>query len=473
MKKIIYLLLLFVAYHQGFAQIGVYNGKPRYAIQAVRAGTSLGVIEVEMYPTIAPLHVRNFDSLVSISFYDTTAFHRVVPGFVIQGGDPNSRHGNRTTWGYGQPDQKKVPAEFNPIAHVRGVFSAARSTDINSATSQFFICVATASNLDWNYTAYGKVYSRIEIVDNIVSSPRDTRDNPLDKIEMFITRLADDTTKLSTTASIIQPADNAIGITSTYQFKWDALPGALIYELEISKSPAFDVIDTVIRTAKTAINVPSLQSGEQRYYWRLIANNGGFKNQTDIRTFTTGAIAPQLLEPADAVTLATTEVNFKWASVSAAQSYKLQIATSPLFSLTSIRFEQSHIDSTSFHFDNLDPNKKCFWRIASEIDGNAGDYSAPRSFTTGVSTGIPVALKQSARIFPNPVKDLLSILFNEQAKEQTEMVIFDQQGRTVKLVLIEKGTLSHTVSLKALTPGVYFYSLISAEQVERGKLIVE
>src|SRR6185369_17262738 len=120
---------------------GIYTGKPQYKIHTTRAGIPLGDIFIELYPTLAPHHVRNFDSLVSYSFYDTTAFHRVVPGFVIQGGDPNSRHGAPSTWGYGQPGQPTVNAEFsNFLKHKKGVLSAARSTNINSATSQFFIC---------------------------------------------------------------------------------------------------------------------------------------------------------------------------------------------------------------------------------------------------------------------------------------------------------------------------------------------
>ena len=140
MRKILLLSALFFYSVVGLAQIGAYQGKPHYLIDTYRAGIKIGTIEVEMYPSIAPKHVRNFDSLVSARFYDTTAFHRVIPGFVIQGGDPNSRHGPKSTWGMGNPNQTDIPAEFNPISHQRGVLSAARSTDPNSANSQFFIC---------------------------------------------------------------------------------------------------------------------------------------------------------------------------------------------------------------------------------------------------------------------------------------------------------------------------------------------
>src|ERR1044071_3455603 len=112
-----------------------FSGKPIYEINAKRNNVSLGIIRVELFPTIAPKHVINFDSLVSFKFYDTTAFHRVIPNFMIQGGDPNSRHGPTSTWGQGQPSQPKVPAEFSPyLSHLRGTLSAARlSNNINSA----------------------------------------------------------------------------------------------------------------------------------------------------------------------------------------------------------------------------------------------------------------------------------------------------------------------------------------------------
>ena len=142
-KKItlVALISLFVI-GENFSQTATYTytGKPRFQILTKRNNTLLGIINVELFPNIAPKHTRNFDSLVSKQFYDTTAFHRVIPGFVIQGGDPNSRHGPKPTWGQGQAGQPTVNAEFTAAKHVRGILSAARSTNINSATSQFFIC---------------------------------------------------------------------------------------------------------------------------------------------------------------------------------------------------------------------------------------------------------------------------------------------------------------------------------------------
>lgn len=163
--------------------------RPRYAITVTHGGAPMGEIIIELFPEVAPLHVANFDSLVRIGFYDGTAFHRVVPGFVIQGGDPNSKDKPCETWGYGDPSQRRIPAEFNDRPHKRGTVSAARAADPNSATSQFFICLVDLPQLDGKYTVFGQVVSGMEVVDAIAAVPRDGRDNPLQKVEMRIRRL--------------------------------------------------------------------------------------------------------------------------------------------------------------------------------------------------------------------------------------------------------------------------------------------
>jgi peptidyl-prolyl cis-trans isomerase B (cyclophilin B) len=163
--------------------------KPQYEITIKSNGEVWGKIVLELFPDLAPKHVQNFDSLVSVKFYDGCAFHRVIPGFMIQGGDPNSKDKPKTSWGMGDPNQTKVPAEFNKTPHKRGILSAARAQDPNSATSQFFIVHKDANFLDGQYTVYGEAISGMEIVDKIVNSPRDSRDNPNDKIEMYIKKL--------------------------------------------------------------------------------------------------------------------------------------------------------------------------------------------------------------------------------------------------------------------------------------------
>jgi peptidyl-prolyl cis-trans isomerase B (cyclophilin B) len=147
----------------------------------------MGKIELELFPDVAPKHCHNFDSLVAVKFFDGTAFHRVIPGFMIQGGDPNSKDKPKNTWGMGAPGQTTVPAEFNSTKHVRGILSAARTNDPNSATSQFFICVADAPHLDGQYTVYGKVVTGMDVVDKIVDVPKDGS-APKEKVEMKITK---------------------------------------------------------------------------------------------------------------------------------------------------------------------------------------------------------------------------------------------------------------------------------------------
>lgn len=147
--------------------------------------TKFGKIVLRFFPDVAPRHVKNFIELADKGFYDSTTFHRVIPGFMIQGGDPNSRDPNRALHGRGGPGYA-INAEFNERLHKRGTLSMARASDPNSAGSQFFICVADAPTLDNQYTVFGEVVSGMEVVDRIASAPRDSRDNPLDRIEMKV-----------------------------------------------------------------------------------------------------------------------------------------------------------------------------------------------------------------------------------------------------------------------------------------------
>lgn len=149
--------------------------------------TRHGEIVIRLFPDVAPKHVASFEKLVSEGFFNGTIFHRVIPNFMIQGGDPLTKDpSKRQQYGTGGPGYT-IPAEFSDRHHVRGTISAARSQDPNSAGSQFFICVAPASWLDGQYTVFGEVESGLEVVDKIVSEPRDNRDNPLDRVEMTIT----------------------------------------------------------------------------------------------------------------------------------------------------------------------------------------------------------------------------------------------------------------------------------------------
>ena len=155
-------------------------------ISVVSKGQALGDIVLKFFPDVAPGHVKNFTDLAKKGFYNGTTFHRVIPGFMIQGGDPNSKNPDRSMHGMGGPGHK-VKAEFNSKPHKRGIVSMARSNDPDSAGSQFFICVADANFLDWQYTVFAEVVSGMEVADKVVAMKRDGNDNPLERVEMMVT----------------------------------------------------------------------------------------------------------------------------------------------------------------------------------------------------------------------------------------------------------------------------------------------
>ena len=147
--------------------------------------TKFGNMELKFFPDVAPHHVNNFIELAKKGVYDGTTFHRVIPKFMIQGGDPNSKNPDRTKHGMGGPGYT-IKAEFNDRPHRRGTLSMARAANPDSAGSQFFICVADAFFLDKQYTAFGELVSGIEVADKIVSQQRDRNDNPIERIEMKV-----------------------------------------------------------------------------------------------------------------------------------------------------------------------------------------------------------------------------------------------------------------------------------------------
>ena len=147
--------------------------------------TKFGNMEIRFFPDAAPNHVNNFIELAKKGFYDGTTFHRVIPGFMIQGGDPNSKDPDKSKHGMGGPGYT-VKAEFNEKPHKRGILSMARAAHPDSAGSQFFICVADSFFLDRQYTVFGEVVSGMEVADKIVSQQRDRMDNPIERIEMKV-----------------------------------------------------------------------------------------------------------------------------------------------------------------------------------------------------------------------------------------------------------------------------------------------
>ena len=156
-------------------------------MSTVNIETNHGNISFELLPELAPETVRNFEKLVRDGFYNGTLFHRVIPGFMIQGGDPNTKSGEPNTWGQGGPDTK-LDAEFNPIKHNRGIVSMARSADPNSAGSQFFIVHQDSNFLDGEYTAFGRLASQesFETLDKIAAVTTGASDRPVDPEQVRI-----------------------------------------------------------------------------------------------------------------------------------------------------------------------------------------------------------------------------------------------------------------------------------------------
>ena len=155
--------------------------------------TKFGDIHIKLNPEVAPNHVRNFIQLSKSGFYNGTIFHRVIPGFMIQGGDPNTKNSLRKdTYGQGGPKDEKgnpifLKAEFSDIPHKRGIVSMARANEPDTAGSQFFIVVEPSPFLDRKYTAFGEVIKGLGVADRIVSVPKNDHDLPNERIEMTVT----------------------------------------------------------------------------------------------------------------------------------------------------------------------------------------------------------------------------------------------------------------------------------------------
>jgi len=146
--------------------------------------TNHGKIEFALLPDIAPETTRNFSKLAKSGFYDGTLFHRVIPGFMIQGGDPNTKEPDKNKWGTGGPGYT-IKAEFNSKSHRRGIVSMARSMDPDSAGSQFFVVTTDSTFLDGQYTVFGEVTSGMDAADKIVNLPRNNNDCPLEDAKIL------------------------------------------------------------------------------------------------------------------------------------------------------------------------------------------------------------------------------------------------------------------------------------------------
>ncbi len=436
--------------------------KPRYQIVTTRAGNYLGTFNIELFPLVAPNHVNNFDSLANAHAFDSTAFHRVVPGFVIQGGDPNSINGPISTWGNGNPNQPTVNAEFSAVRHLRGIIGAARDTNINSANSQFYVCVANATFLDGQYTVFGRVTDGMEVVDTIVASPRDANDVPLQKIEMFVTYIGvNDTIPNAPTQTL--PANHATGVLATTPYQWTAVPEAILYTVEFSTDSLFSSIYYTKTTPLTYIQSPTFL-GYTKYYWRVRSNNGGHESvNSPVYDFTTIAGAPELLFPPDSSTNIVTNPTFLWNAANGASSYTLQVATATSFSGTYLIHNVTALTTTSQQF-NLNANTRYYWRMRSTDGTVLGPWSAKYTFVTGTTTGIgSVSEYNSLAIYPNPAQDIISIKLPDDLHGNIQMRIEDVSGKLVadenySIPSQEKRVLNKDIS--TLAKGIYVISIL-------------
>ena len=152
--------------------------------EEVTIKTNFGSIKFNLLPELAPETVRNFSKLAKSGFYNETLFHRVIPGFMIQGGDPNTKSPDKSMWGQGGPGYN-LKAEFSSRSHLRGIVSMARATDPDSAGSQFFVVTSDSTFLDKQYTVFGQVVEGMEVADKIVNLPRDGNDCPEQESKML------------------------------------------------------------------------------------------------------------------------------------------------------------------------------------------------------------------------------------------------------------------------------------------------
>jgi cyclophilin family peptidyl-prolyl cis-trans isomerase len=157
------------------------NAMAEYQDKVAEIKTSKGDIHIRFFPDVAPNHVKNFIDLAQKGYYNGTKFHRVIPGFMIQGGDPNTKSDNVNTWGMGGSGTN-LKQEFNTISHRRGIVSMARSQHEDSASSQFFIVVADSNFLDNKYTVFGQVTKGMDVADAIVNAPKGANDRPNDPV---------------------------------------------------------------------------------------------------------------------------------------------------------------------------------------------------------------------------------------------------------------------------------------------------
>ena len=225
-----------------------------YSDSVVVIETNLGNLAIEFFPNDAPKHVENFVKLSQSGFYDDTLFHRIIPGFMIQGGDPNTIDGDPNSWGTGGPDEK-LDAEFNNIKHNRGIVSMARSADPNSAGSQFFIVHKDSNFLDEEYTVFGRIVteSSFETLDKIAAIQTGTSDRPVNPEQVRISKATVvERSNISNILELSEPERTGSIVTNMPEFtvfenqeldvKFTAPVGWLLQQPQKSSEDAPDVV---------------------------------------------------------------------------------------------------------------------------------------------------------------------------------------------------------------------------------------
>jgi peptidyl-prolyl cis-trans isomerase B (cyclophilin B) len=443
-----------------------------YRIRVVRAPSdTIGDIVIRLFPSMTPLHVRNFDSIARAGRYDQTAFHRVIPDFVIQGGDPNSISGPESSWGSGDPSQPNVKAEFTNIKHLRGRVGMARSTEINSATSQFYICHGSPTFLDTRYTVFGETVSGFNVIDTVALAPRNASDRPLTKLFMIVTYDGEDTTRPGIPVPLT-PAMNATKLSTTVNtpFTWTAGSESLRSIIEISADPLFssDVIADTVESPTTSVVLPT---GLTTFYWRVRADNGGaLSDWSTTFVLTTGVAAPPLVEPANGATNTSAEPTLRWEALTVqGATYRLQVATSSVFQASQMVLNLGGLATSSHLVTGLSANKKYFWRVNATVNGDSSVFSKPYAFTTGASTGVdnevlPVAID----LMPSPVRDMLTVNVRPQPGTPARISVIDLTGTVViewSSDIYSETESSVHINCAHLVPGLYAVRCLSGDTV--------
>jgi len=477
MKKKINILIVFAL----LVSITVaQTGKPQYVIRTEQNGVDFGTFTIELFPQIAPLHSAYFDSLVNISFFDSTAFHRVVPDFVIQGGDPNSKHLPRDTWGEGDSTQATILAEFSGVSHQRGIIGAARDTDINSASSQFYVNIADNKSLDSAYTAFGRVIEGMDVVDLIVGVPRDANDNPNDKIEMFVTK-GGFTNNVPSVPELTFPANMGEGIIISDTLRWDAVDDAVQYSIQISKTENFDSLYLDSKVGNNFHRISSLDLGSIEYHWRVRANNGGNVSEySEPKIFYSSIKAPVLVSPEMSKDSVSVTAKLEWLPVEGASGYRVLVSKAPLFQDRYIVVDVDTITITSFVTPELQETKSHYWKVFSLTDEYQGPSSEFSRFITGSLTSIKLEnnLPTEFRLlqnYPNPFNPTTVIEFSIPNTSQVSLEVFNIKGEKVNQLLNEElnaGKYQFKFDASQLSSGLYFYKIVSGKYSATKKMLL-